>query len=392
MLTVQVKQLEKNQNILNRDLEIIKDIIKSLNTEIISTILCGGYGRGEGGWFTDESGEIRPYNDYDIVLVLKDKVPWETVNTLRKIIAQRIRIHWIDIVQMTRQELRRCRLSVFNYDLKYASKVIDGDESIRNDIPDMDAAELGLVEAETLFFTRLWTLLGSLDKYGFKVEREGEESRFFRSQMAKAVLAVTDVLLLMKNAYHPSYVERNKQLQRLYSGKRNFHRLNKWALDEKLAPKAPFMSTEEVEELYSKVHMYFFNEMYKALTKYYSYPVKGVRDIERHFSVFFSTFVAEQVKRGVGGIVFRDRNRLRVAKREFANILLFGNRLFKRDRITPINLAQAYIASAYENGKINRSLLHKGGKWTRVIDKSIPKEMSWDSARLKVAHLRMEVH
>jgi hypothetical protein len=69
--------------------------------------------------------------------------------------------------QKTPAELRKLNPSIYNYDLKYASKVIQGDPDVLNLIPEMDPSKLPLKEGKTLFFTRLWTLLGSLDEKGF---------------------------------------------------------------------------------------------------------------------------------------------------------------------------------------------------------------------------------
>ena len=57
---------------LKKDLELI---IKRLTEyKPISIILYGGYGRDEGGWF-EENNNWQPYNDYDILIVLKKKIP-----------------------------------------------------------------------------------------------------------------------------------------------------------------------------------------------------------------------------------------------------------------------------------------------------------------------------
>lgn len=372
-------------------MRIVKDGIKSLNAKVLSIVLYGGYGRNEGSWIIEDNDTVRPYNDYDILLVLREKIYQKRIDYLRKEIARKIGIRWVDIGQSTPDELRTFRPSIYSYDLKHAGKVIEGDESVLNNIPDMKSSELSLREGEILFFTRLWTLLGSLDVKGLKVERNGEESRFFRNQMAKAILAVVDILLLQKNAYHPSYVERNKRLAELYFEKTDFHQLSRWALEEKLFPKAPVMTAEEVKSLYCKVHSYFFTEMFKVLAKYYVRPVNSIDDVESHLSLSFLWFLRKLARHIIIVGFQKSRSELSKLTSRLRNQFFTSNTIFKRDRVMAINLAQAFIATAYENGIINRYLLYKGNKWMRCVDKDVSLKLSWDEARVKVARMRMEV-
>ncbi len=157
------------------------------------------------------------------------------------------------------------RPSIFNYDLKYASKVIWGDANILQMIPDISASSLPIEEVETLFFTRLWAFLGCLDESGLSVDRTGDNARFFRNQMAKAVLAVIDTLLSRKKAYHSGYRERVARFAKHYPEKgRSAFSLSEWALEEKLKPKGVAMSQSAITALYGDVHKHFFSEMYCA--------------------------------------------------------------------------------------------------------------------------------
>lgn len=352
--------------VLQQHLNIILTACKRLAPNLQAIILYGGYGRDEGSWIIENDGEYRPYNDYDILLVIENKIPVEQIELLRKDLAKQIGIRWVDIGQKIPVELKKLKPSIHNYDLKYASKVIQGDPNILNLIPEIDATKLSLKEGETLFFTRLWTLLGSLDEKGFKVDLKDEESRFFRNQMAKAVLAVVDVLLLQKGAYHPSYKERVKLLSKLYPEKIGLCESAEWALEEKLFPKAPDMTADEIKKLYQKVHHYFFNEMYGLLTKYYKCKIDNPKGIERHLK----WRVVNLIKR-VGWIVLR--------------------RNMNWERRIAVNVAQSYIAAAFNNDVNYKEFLQKGVSCIRYLDKSFAANASWDEARVRVAELRMEV-
>ena len=348
---------------LSQDIAIIKSSLKVFDYSAI--LLYGAYGRDEGSWIVEKDGTCFPYNDYDILLVLNKKIPEDLIEPVRKKLAQEVGIHWIDIDQKTPRELRKLHPSIYSYDLKYASKVIDGDCSLLNLIPEIDPSTLPLKEGDILFFTRLWTLLGLLDKKGFNVDRNGEESRFFRNQMAKAILAVVDILLLQKGAYHPSYKERVKRLKNLYPEKSRFYELTEWALEEKLFPKAPNMTAKELEKFYQKVHYYFFSEMFHLLTQYYGRKVESPKAIESYLK--FN--IVNLIKR-IGWVILR--------------------RNLDREKKIAVNIAQAYIAAAYRK-KDRRKFLKRGLKFMRFIDKSLPAYLSWDEARVLVAKMRMEV-
>ena len=352
------------QQRLEIDINRIKSALNSIRT--ISTILYGGYGRDEGSWVIENNGEYRPYNDYDILLVIENKISVEQIELLRKDLAKQIGIRWVDIGQKTLAELKKTKSSIYNYDLKYASKVIQGDSDILNLIPEIDATKLPLKEGETLFFTRLWTILGSLGGKGFKVGLKREESRFFRNQMAKAVLAVVDVLLLQKGAYHPSYKVRVKRLTELYSEKRDLCELAEWALEEKLFPKAPDMTVDEIKKLYQKVYHYFFSEMYSLLTKCYRRKIDNPKGIERHLKWGINSIIKR-----IGWIVLRKN--------------------MNWERRIKVNLAQNYIAAAFNNNTNCNEFLQKGISYIRYLDRSFSANSSWDEARVRVAELRMEV-
>jgi len=346
--------------------DLIVKAVENVFLKLEAVILYGGYGRDEGSWIIENDGGYRPYNDYDILVVVENKISVEQIDPLRKDLAVQIGIRWVDIGQNTSAELQKLRPSIYSYDLKYASKVIQGDPSVLNLIPEIDAAKLPLKEGEVLFFTRLWTLLGSLDEKGFKVDRKEEESRFFRNQMAKAVLAVVDVLLLQKGAYHPSYEERVKQLSKFYPEKRELCELAEWALEEKLFPRTLYMKASEIQQLYQKVHYYFFSEMYNLLTCYYGQNIDNPKAIEKNLK-----WAPINLIKRIGWIILR-RN------------LNWERKIF-------VNLAQCYIAAAFNSGSNCKEFLQKGMEYIRCLDSSFPEISSWDDARMRVAELRMEV-
>ena len=357
---------EERDEVLGRHKRVIIDGCRSRLDTLGALVLYGGYGRGEGSWYRDEDG-WHPYNDYDLIAVVKHKVSQETVKQLRTDLAVEVGIQWVDLGQKTRRQLTHLKPSIYNYDLKYASTVIYGDPAILGVIPPMDPTRLPLREALTLFITRLWTFLGSLDEAGLGQDLTGEDARFFRNQMAKALLAAVDAALLMKGGYDASYRLRMERVQSLYALSERRQQLFQWALDEKLRPQELEMGAEEVETLYDDVHGIFRSFMLEALSRYFGRTLYQIEDIVKNYRQHWSTLLKR--------ILYP------VARRSM-----------RHERVVKVNLAQMYIFGAYRPGEdINDRLLAKGCALLKRLDPDLSDKMSWDQARLAAAALRMSV-
>ena len=355
---------KSRQETLDRHLQIIVKACAELCPTRVAIILYGGFGRDEGSWFQDEHAAWRPYNDYDICIVSNTKASVSDVRSAEDRLAQEIDINWVDLSQLSTKELKRLRPSIRNYDFKNASMVIDGDETVLDLISEIVASKLPMKEAQILFFTRLYTLLRSLDERGLAVDLKSGGSRFFRNQMAKAILAVVDVLLLAKGAYHASYCERVERVAILFPEKKNFLDLSHWALAEKLRPRAPEMNSRDVRDMYESVHNYYFAEMYRALSLRFGKRVIGPRDVE----ICMKWLPVSLMKRLLWAVKFR------------------GLRMEKQ---VSLLLAQNYIAAAWRTDGVDEAFLNRGIAHLRHVDCSVPEHMSWDEARIQTARLRM---
>lgn len=264
---------------LKNVLEIIK---KNINTKAV--ILYGGYGRGEGAWFKKGQG-FYPYNDFDLLLIVNDDEERKCdLKALKSQLSVEVSTDFLDISIFSFSKLKKLPLSIFSYDLKYASTVLDGQTNILGYIPNYKSSEISLKEGAILFFTRLWTFCGSLPT--FFQSLDGEQARFFRYQMSKALLAVIDVILILKKSYHTSYKERVKRVASL-SNDSEFEKylpLFKWALQEKLSPSSEFMSESEVKELYEKTAYIYRYFMLKLLSKQKNKSFKLVEDYYSNYS------------------------------------------------------------------------------------------------------------
>ena len=359
---LKIKQLIKDR--FNEDIDVIKKITTSiLGDNLDSVFLFGGYGRGEGSWFIIENSlgvEVKPYNDYDIAIIVKEKISVKLIKELEKHLKQYIDIKWIDIAQYRREDLKLLPCLIKNYDLKYASKFLLGDDKVLDLIPQMNSRKLSLKDVEILFFTRIWTLIGSFDSCGLKPMKPEIET-FFKNQMAKAVLAVVDCFLLQRQAYQTSYKGRVESLQKLS----NDHKLNElaqWALSEKLYPKSTGLSIQKLEELYDDVNELYFKYFFQGLSKYWGCNIKSVHKIKLYY--LYSP--------------------INLLKRLLSNTILKNK---KRDLILINNILQVYVAWNYRRGENNVSLF---------IEKTLlkhfnKKDLSINEMRVYIANKRLTI-
>ena len=110
------------------DLNIIKNELLKYIPEIKALILAGGFGRGEGSVLLQD-GLVQPINDYDIYIILPEKINFDS-ELIRNNISKIIKIRQIDFDYIKINKLKFLKPTMANYDLKYASYVFYGDKTI----------------------------------------------------------------------------------------------------------------------------------------------------------------------------------------------------------------------------------------------------------------------
>lgn len=355
-------EIEKS---LNRDIETIKEISLSLldKENIISIYLYGGYGRGEGSWVLEEiNGQIsaKPYNDYDIAFIVKKKIPNEKLRQLESEFKKNLDVKWIDLDQYTTLNLKLFNTTIKNYDFKYASKWIYGNKDVLKNIPSIDSKSITLKDVETLYLTRIWTLVGSFPKNGL-MKMLKDEKMFFRNQMAKCILAIVDNILVLNKEYDASYKKRVEKIKN-YTNDIELLELSRWALEEKLFPKCEGMDASEIKRLYKKVNKLFFKYFYSTLSIYYKKIIECPEDIDK----FIIYNPIDLIKRKIKKVVFNDS---------------------RRELHMYLSILQGYIAYYYFDMTEDR---------IQNIRSIMEREFSYtssdiDDIRLKVANLRADV-
>lgn len=192
-------------------------------------LLGGGYGRGEGGVFTDPGGAGDAlFNDIEFYL-FADDVPRGLVSGWVHEGEARLGIE-VEVKTMSPAAFARARPSMFYYDLLARHIVVAGDESwpasLRGELS--DPALLPVDEASRLLVNRGVSLLRCL-----RWARGGEElpEGFCARIAGKLKLALGDSVLCAQGLYHWSCRERDRRLPSVSAAPADWDRLIEWHAD-----------------------------------------------------------------------------------------------------------------------------------------------------------------
>lgn len=208
---------------LEQRLEHLCDLVRSGITEIVPAskleglVLAGGYGRGEGGVLR-ENGADAPYNDLEFFVfvrgstVLNDRRYKQPLHALGERLSPDAGLD-VEFKILSLTKLRRSRVSMFFYDLVMGHRWIIGSDALFAECDHhRDAAQIPLHEATRLLFNRCSGLLFAK----VRLERDDfttADADFVGRNIAKAQLALGDVILAANGRYHWSCQERHRRLE-----------------------------------------------------------------------------------------------------------------------------------------------------------------------------------
>lgn len=192
----------------------------------VSVILFGGYGRGEGS-ATVRDNQAVILKDYDILLVINQRIAPSTIYEISEVIHRRLGLSnpldsvsmdlysGVHLMQFTRNDLMYFR-DVKAYEIKVASKLLWG-EDIREQMP-LSRADLSPWSGIRFLFGKATGMLEtfSLDFLSRKPDRDAGERMIY--ECCKAYLDMGTLLTLMSGTYEPSYSGRTRVLVRSFAG------------------------------------------------------------------------------------------------------------------------------------------------------------------------------
>lgn len=182
-------------------------------------VLAGGYGRGEGGVLR-ENGHDMPYNDLEFFVFVRgstfinDRRYKTALHHLGESLSPSVGLD-VEFKILSLSRLRRSPVSMFYYDLLMGHRWIIGDDELFAGCDHhRDAPRIPLHEATRLLFNRCTGLLFAGERLE-RAEFTSADADFVGRNLAKAQLALGDVVLTMAGRYHWSCQERHRRLQSL---------------------------------------------------------------------------------------------------------------------------------------------------------------------------------
>lgn len=265
---------DEAEDLVRGELQIlVEETVRAIGSNLVAIVLTGSFGRGEGA-VRREVGGVRAVNDYDVTLVVRSKRGLSrTLARLKAELERRLSVRWVDLSLTTPKALTRLAPTMYNFDLVHGGRVLWGDVEVLTRAPSLRSADIPWREGEILFFTRLWCFLGGIDLEALPRGLTDEQDIFFRTQMAKAIIAAGDVGLLSQGAYHWSLEDRLPRYETLLSWKPEELELIRWGVRQKLRP-APGDGGEPMK-LWGEVRRVYLMRMREFLESSYDNGFDG---------------------------------------------------------------------------------------------------------------------
>ncbi len=211
---------------------IIEEVKKELN-DIISILVIGGLGRGEGSFLIKDK-KIFPLNDYDIYLVTEKKVDFDLLKKISLDATKRIlkdskfsfsessslMEFYVDLRNLTIIELRNVEPLLKYYEIRESARVIYG-RDVRKEMPAFNIEAIPLEEGFRFLMNRMSLLIESFDITNLN-SRDTKKTILYYT--GKNYLSCAEALLLLNKRFICSYAGRAKLLEESY--KKDFPELS----------------------------------------------------------------------------------------------------------------------------------------------------------------------
>jgi hypothetical protein len=179
-------------------------------------LLGGGYGRGEGGVLSTPDGDA-PYNDLEFFLLVKghprinERRYGAAIHALEHRMTEKLGIE-VEFKILSLEKLNSSPTTMFYYDLVCGHRVTAGPARVLDCCSHhADASGIPMHEATRLMMNRCSGLLFAAERLA-RSELAREDLDFTARNIAKAQLALGDVVLTTLGKYHWSCIERHQHL------------------------------------------------------------------------------------------------------------------------------------------------------------------------------------
>lgn len=197
--------------------KIAQEVTHIVTPEKLQALLLGGgYGRGEGGVLSTPEGD-KPYNDLEFFLLisghprLNERRYGAAIHDLEHRMSEKIGIE-VEFKILSLEKLISSPTTMFYYDLVCGHRVTAGPASVLDGCAHhADAARIPAHEATRLMMNRCSGLLFAAERLA-RTELTREDLDFTARNIAKAQLALGDVVLTTLGKYNWSCIERHQAL------------------------------------------------------------------------------------------------------------------------------------------------------------------------------------
>ncbi len=195
---------------IDLDLADVRDAVAgALGARMVALLLVGGYARREGSVVARQGG-LGPYNDYDLVAVVRGRTrpvrgPLADLGTRLR---ERLSVD-VDVWPISERDLGRVPPTLFWLDVSLGgAEVLAGDAAVLERIRPVEPRDVPLDECGRLLANRATGIALS------NLEAEDRDLRCAR-HAHKAVLAAGDARLLTANRYSGTFAERLAVIEQL---------------------------------------------------------------------------------------------------------------------------------------------------------------------------------
>jgi len=223
---------------IEADLRTIVAAIHLKKPGVTAVVLSGSLGRGE-GMLVEHAGAPELLSDYD-VFVVNDDPPSSGV--FRSIEAKLVPRLWgpkVTLGSLSTRQLPTLPPALWTYDLRYGSRVVDGDPDVLTTIPNYRPQDIPAWEGLKLLYNYSAVLLGALGQGAETDWTSACEGREVRESLLRMACRVGDALAIQDGRYHHLLARRPEALRGL-TAFRNLEPAHQdlilWACREKLAP------------------------------------------------------------------------------------------------------------------------------------------------------------
>jgi len=238
----------------------------SEDCNVIFAAVYGSYARNEAAYLVDKDGKSNLYNDFDMVLVVRDK----------KLFAKRFLKYKermsdivggcdVDFLVIDKPISRKVKSSIWYKDFCHCTRILLGGETeMEHYFGSSITYDVAVFDVYALFITRSWTA-GSLSS---KLTKEPFNEIYKGYQAAKLVIAIVDIFLLMHSKYETLLKDKLKAL-RYIDGEFATMLAEKLilAIEVKMSPSKDIFSKAIQDEGYVENLIDSYNHVFSAYLK-----------------------------------------------------------------------------------------------------------------------------